>query len=86
MSRSFAASHPGATHADSLGMPVAFTDLDGQPFPHHPSACCGSKVSGALDEPTSLSFLYCTGCFTGVDEIYGGMPQGPFAKLATNQD
>ena len=70
--------HPTATHADALGMPVAFTDphpLDGQRWTYHPTPCCGASAS-ISDGP-----MYCKACYREVDTAFGNVPLEPFREV-----
>jgi hypothetical protein len=69
----FACSHPGATHADKHGMPVAHASG----FPSHRSPCCGSPASCEDTDST-----YCKGCYAPIPCEYGGHPEEPLTKLA----
>lgn len=71
--------HPTATHADVLGMPVAFCDLsfgEGEPdlFPFHPTPCCGAAAS--ISDPAFG--MYCKSCYGEVDDAFGNVPVEPF--------
>jgi hypothetical protein len=68
--------HASATHVDALGMPVAFSEFDGEKWPYHPTPCCGAAAS-ISDGP-----MYCKGCYEEVDYAFGNYPLAPFRTIA----